>query len=798
MPDHIEQVFAKAVDCHQRGQLAQAEGLYRQVLAAVPHHPDSLNLLGVLGMQTGRAELAVELIGKAIALNAKIADFHNNIGEAFRRLGRLDQAIEHFAKAIDLEPAFIEAQQNLGDVLSAQGRLDEAAEIYSRILRLKPDFVAAHRGLSAVLRRQGRLDDAIEHLQQAVDFTPGSAQAHNDLGIALRERGRLDEAVTRFQRALSLKQDFPEAHSNLGNALRERGQLDVAAEHLGRALRLKPGFPAALHNLALVHLAAGRHEQALARILESLKSQEVKETKALFVRCLKEAPFLGAAADARPLLLRALSEPWGRPSELVGSVERQIKANPAVKQLIELAAGGGRDILQTPEFGILIVDELLKCLLTSAPVSDFPLERLLTRLRSALLGSMMEAHGQIWDALRLDFVSALARQCFINGYVFIDSEWERERVERLCSRLESFVREDAAVPVSSIVMVACYKPLHSLACADALAQTAWPDGVDAVVAQQIREPAVMRRLRATLPGIATIMDGVSLLVRRQYEENPYPSWVKAAPGDEWATIEAYVRNLFPLVHVDGAGGKDATILVAGCGTGQQSVETAQRFPHARVLAVDISAASLGYAMVRAAAVSNIEYAQVDILALGTIGRSFDLIEATGVLHHLADPMAGWRVLLSILRPGGFMRLGLYSKLARREVEAARAWIAQRGYRAVPDDIRRCRQEMMRLDAGARFATITRSPDFTSTSACRDLLFHVQEHQLTLPEIERLLVDEGLVFLGFELESGVLERYRNRFPQDIQMTQLDKWHLFETENPHTFGGMYQFWIQKPRR
>jgi len=322
--------------------------------------------------------------------------------------------------------------------------------------------------------------------------------------------------------------------------------------------------------------------------------------------------------------------------------------------------------------------------------------------------------------------------------------------------------------------------------------------VDAVVAQQIREPALMRRLRATLPRIGTITDEVSLLVRRQYEESPYPSWVKAAPADEWGTIETYVRSLFPLVHVDGPDGREAAILVAGCGTGQQAIETAQRFARAQVLAIDISAASLGYAMARATGVNNIEYAQADILALGTIGRSFDLIEATGVLHHLADPMAGWRVLLSLLRPGGFMRLGLYSKLGRRDVEAARAWIAQRGYRAVPDDIRRCRQEMMTSEVGTKFATVTRSPDFASTSACRDLLFHVREHQLTLPEIERFLADEGLVFLGFELESAVLERYRSRFPQDIEMTQLNKWHLFETENPHTFAGMYQFWIQKPRR
>src|SRR5262249_4980651 len=159
---------------------------------------------------------------------------------------------------------------------------------------------------------------------------------------------------------------------------------------------------------------------------------------------------------------------------------------------------------------------------------------------------------------------------------------------------------------------------------------------------------------------------------------PYPAWTKLAPADDWPAIGAYVRNLFPLAQFERASGPDSDILVAGCGTGQQSIETAQRFPHARVLAIDLSSASLAYARMKTepAAVSNIAYAQADLLQLGTIDRTFDLIEATGVLHHLDDPMRGWRVLLSCLRPNGFMRLGLYSSLAREDVRAARAWIAE--------------------------------------------------------------------------------------------------------------------------
>ena len=799
MTDDAEQLFTKAIELHQRGDLAQAERFYRQVLQAAPAHLDSLNLLGVLAIQTGRHELAVELIGKAIAANDRVPDFHNNIGEALRRMGNLEGAIDHFTKAVDLEPKFLEAQQNLADVLKEQGKLDRAAATYLRILSLKPGFAAAYSGLGDVLRRQGKLDEAIVHLRHASAAAPGSAQACVALGLALREQGRLNDALAQFRRAVSLKQDYAEAHNNLGNALRESGQLAPAAAALSRAIELTPDNAFAHHNLGLLEFASGRPDEALRLARQALALGGGKEAKALIVRCLHVRPALGESIELRPLLLDALSEPWGRPGELVRAVEYQIKADPAVTRLIERIAGdhaSGKSLLETSEFEALAADELLRCLLTSAPVLDAALERLLTRLRAALLEGVAQAGDAAPDQPRLGFMSALARQCFLNDYVFIDSEGERAHVAQLCHRVAAALRGRAAVPGPLLAAAACYRALHALESADVLAGMAWPDALDAVVTQQVREPAAMAKLRAALPRLTPIEDEVSILVRRQYEENPYPSWMRAAPSDEWPSLEAYVRNLFPMESFGVQGRQTSEILVAGCGTGQQSVETAQRFPRAHVLAVDISLASLGYASMRGACVSNLEHAQADILQLGEIGRTFDFIEATGVLHHLRDPFAGWRVLLSILRPGGFTRLGLYSKLARGEVTAARDWIAQRGYRASTDDIRRCRQEMMALEPRDRFASVRCSPDFATTSACRDLLFHVQEQQLTLIEIDRFLAAEGLRFLGFELEANVLDKYRTRFPSDAAMTELPLWHRFETENPHTFGGMYQFWIQKP--
>jgi SAM-dependent methyltransferase len=215
-----------------------------------------------------------------------------------------------------------------------------------------------------------------------------------------------------------------------------------------------------------------------------------------------------------------------------------------------------------------------------------------------------------------------------------------------------------------------------------------------------------------------------------------------------------------------------------------------------VLAVDLSMASLAYAArkTREAGIPNIEYAEADILKLGLIGRTFDRIEAVGVLHHLADPRTGWRSLLSILRPGCIMDVGLYSKTARRAVVAARQFVAARGYRGTKDGIRRFRRELLVTRPG--FAnSLVASPDFYSTSGCRDLLFHVVEHQFNILEIAQFLSEQGLVFLGFRLAFDILDRYRRQFPDPDALTDLNRWNAFEEANPSTFASMYRFAVRK---
>ena len=267
---------------------------------------------------------------------------------------------------------------------------------------------------------------------------------------------------------------------------------------------------------------------------------------------------------------------------------------------------------------------------------------------------------------------------------------------------------------------------------------------------------------------------------------------------EAVPLDAFLRRRFPFGRFKPLGRRgQLDVLIAGCGTGQHSTETAQLFSGARMLALDLSLASLAYAKrkTRELGLTNIEYAQADINRLSSLGRSFDLIESVGVLHHLADPMLGWRALLSLLRPGGFMRLGFYSETARRHIVAARRLIAERGYAATLDDMRLCRQELMPLGGLSVAGAVAQSSDFYAASGCRDMLFHVQEHRYSLAQLGACLKELGLDFVGFLHQPPVLAAYSERFPGDRSMSSLEFWSLFEMDNPATFTGMYQFWVQK---
>ncbi len=668
------------------------------------------------------------------------------------------------------------------------GRLAEAELRYRQILVTHPGrYPEVHMNLGLALLDQGKLDEAATSYQKALALRPNDVEALLNLGNILGDLGKAEEAIGCYGKTLVLRPDFAEAHNSLGATLSGMGRLDEAVASYRRALEISPDFVMALNNLASAMLAQGKPAAALGVAKRSLQIEEADETKGLLVSCLSRARGVTDDTALRPLMVRALSEHWGWPSSLMRVCIDLIRLDHNIAWHAPLGADS---------LAALATDTLLSALLDAAPICDVEMEHFLTMARRTLLDAAGEPIG---SADAIGFYSALARQCFINEYVFALTADEVRKASDLRDLLSAALETGAAIPGLWLVAVAAYFPLHSLLLAGQLLERSWPKEITALLTQQIREPAEERLIRATIPRLTDVEDDVSLLVQRQYEENPYPRWVKVPPSRQADSIEAYLRQTFPLAVFDRSPADSRMeILVAGCGTGQQSIRASRQFPTARIVAVDLSRSSLAYAIrkTRELDVSSIEYAQADLLKLGSLARQFDVIEASGVLHHLADPWTGWRTLLSLLRPGGFMLLGLYSKIARRDVSRLRKAIAEQGYGVTADEIRRWRQDFMNMGNGIGSADGQPSDLFT-ISSCRDLLFHVQEHPVTLTEIERFLQKNRLAFLGFDISADVVQAYRTRFPGDRAATNLAQWQLFENENPDTFVGMYQFWIQKSR-
>ena len=444
---------------------------------------------------------------------------------------------------------------------------------------------------------------------------------------------------------------------------------------------------------------------------------------------------------------------------------------------------------------------LLIALLEAAPVREPAVEGWLAARRRTALEALAEPAAERDEAL----LAAMARQTWLNEGVWPVAEAERKAVDRL----------DAA------------DPAHGLAAALYLPAERWcpagngdgdggglPKALAGLAGDIRRERHEMARADADLGPDISAADRTGDAVAAQYEANPYPRWSWVQPPLAGA-VRAFLNRI-----AGGSGGPQPDggwtggplrILIAGCGTGRQAVEAALAYaPNARLLAFDFSRASLRYAAMKARRhrLDAIRFRQADILDLPDFEPPFDspadLIECIGVLHHMADPFAGWRILLDRLRPGGLMYVGLYSATARRGLTALRKKLADEGIDpADTDAIRAVRARILaRTPDGPEDESersLADSTDFYTLSEVRDLLFHAHERPLTLEAIGAFLEEEKLEFLHMDVRPHIAEAFAASVDGghgESTALDLQAWANFERDNPDTFDGMYLFWVRKP--
>ena len=783
----IYQVTQRAIEAHKAGQVQEADRLYTAILKAQPKHPDANHNMGVLAVGVGKVEQALPFFKTALDANPAKAQFWLSYIDALIKVDKLVDAKAVLYKARskgakgdgfdtleqrlkDAEKETQEASKITAETQSKQpnildsvkldqaiklakkkakkGSTDEARHIYQDILAKFPKNKRARDGLkdltSRPVSKASKIQDPPQDQVQAL--------------INLYSQGQLQEAL---QEAGTLIQKFPQSailFNIQAAALKGLGQLDVSVEAYSKALAIKPNYAEAYYNMGvtLKGMVFKQSNPGLQKIIASLLDEKS------FVRPRDIAPAAISLLKFEPKLKRHL--------QTSSVAEPEPKLSEVVTDLSELP--------------------LMLKLMSVCPLPDLDLEDLFRELRASLLLSISDLTG---SAQELEFQSALALQCFTNEYIYNQSEREDEALAVLEVAVKQLLNKGEQPSPQSILCLASYRPLNQYDWSSSLRIN---DEIEDVFVRQIAEPNQESQIKTVLPMLEEITDKVSSTVRDQYEVSPYPRWVNLGLRLQAAPILTVVEEIKLKLCDDKIKEVSApNILIAGCGTGQHSIGTAARFKGSKVLAIDLSLSSLSYAKRKTEEleIQNIDYMQADILDLGKLNRQFDIVESAGVLHHMHDPLAGWRVLTDCVKPGGLMKIGLYSELARKHIVEMRQEIKETGIGSSDAAMKSFRTTVIESDQ-KHHRRILNSSDFYSFSELKDLLFHVQEHRFTIPQIQNCLSRLGLKFCGFH-SPEIISHFKLTNIGAGDPYDLDKWHAYEEANPSAFGGMYQFWCQK---
>jgi SAM-dependent methyltransferase len=597
------------------------------------------------------------------------------------------------------------------------------------------------------LFEQSRLDAALRALDLSLSHQPSSL-AWRIKGLIYKLQGRKDEALEALESSLTLN---PQDHGSLSLL----AEISVAENNLTKAvgfyvlaIAAAPGVNSYKENFLLL---AGRtpftkyNPQTADALIACLKTPEIEcgGAQILWLSLFEKSPGIDKIYKNRMGVAMPVFDPSG------------------------MKPGADLSALDTPLFL-----EGLRRIAVHYPA----FEQFLTQLRRQLL---LDGADKI-APLHLRLAAALAHYCFYTEYIFdVDAE-EQAAAEALRQRIDSGDADTAA-----LCLYACYAPLAALAHPSAAAERLQADAeplVQSLATAQITEPLALEADKKNIPALTSIENDVSQRVRAQYEEFPYPRWKQLSGSN----IDA---DILPLLT-----GRKLRILVAGCGTGREALNTAALFPDADVLAVDLSLTSLAYARgrVQMHGITNVDFRHGDILKLGALDEKFDYITSSGVLHHLADPEAGWQTLRGLLKPQGLMRVALYSERGRKAVVAAHNAIRKGGYSDDVAGMRRFRKDMPALLSAEDFIELISFGDFYHLSMFRDLLFHVQEHRFDPARISRALEGNDLTFLKLATDKETEALYQKTFGAAPQT--LENWDSLEQQNPALFRSMYVIWCQ----
>ena len=436
----------------------------------------------------------------------------------------------------------------------------------------------------------------------------------------------------------------------------------------------------------------------------------------------------------------------------------------------------------------IINEKLFQLIVKKCLITDLNLEFYLTKIRKKLLKKFLSNTDNQFFMKIYKFLIVFAEQKFFCEFIYHVSDEEK----KLLKKLENKIKKKDDICELSILLISLYKPLNkcNYLHKKLVNYISKSNEFKEFLKYVFHDPHTDKQASISMKSMSNFSNKTSLLMKRQYEENPFPRWRFTLRPMKGNDINEFTNRYSDTFF------QKPEILIAGCGTGQQAMAWSA-YKDSKICAVDLSSESLAYAIRKAKEknIKNINFYHLDLLDLELLNKKFDIIISTGCLHHMEKPEDGLESLVNVLKPQGLIYLGLYSKRARSEIEWTRKYIQKRKIDVTEDNMRSFRTKILNSE-NKKLQSIRGLLDFFSLSNFRDLLFNYTEHTYDFIKIKELLESKKLNFIAFnEMNPDVKNSFKNHFPNENDEVNLELWDKFEKIYPKTFLGMYRFWVKK---
>ena len=790
----IDEIFSQAIQYHQNNDLIKAEILYYDVIKIDPNYFGANNNLGIIFHLKKDYGKAVNFYEKAIAIKPDFIEAHSNIGNIFLELKKYKEAEVFFKKILLIDSNNSNAYNNLGTVYQKLGNYKKAINSYEKAIAIDPNFTLSYNNIGAIFQKLGNFKQSKIYFKKAIAIDPYFTDAHYNLGVIFQTLEDYKEAKNYYEKVIEINPNYINAHNNLGVMFKELGEYQKAKKCYEKAIAINPKYVDAINNFGVLFIKMCEYLKAFTyfekiiqiepeniylpnHVKEIFAYIEINKTDTTILKKILLFLFRNKNIDHKNIVDKTISFLFNinnyNQTKIIFNSNTLLLSNNVIQKLLK--------------------EELFHLMLQKSLFVGIFWEKLLTKLRCEILLNLENSNNDVLNE-HLVFIISLAEQCWLNEFIYAQSEKEINFINKLKNKIET----NKDVNEIEISILACYMPLNNskIIIQKLLDYKSSNILFNNLIALVIKEPLKEKELVKSIKSLDQIVDPVSKKVQEQYEEHPYPRWRITRKTFTQYSFEIINQDIKPNSINQDNKLNNPNVLIAGCGTGNHSI-SATRYKNSNILAVDLSLSSLAYAKRKTEEMGykNIEYMHADILHLNKLNKKFDVIESSGVLHHMRDPMAGLKVLVDILEPHGFLKLGLYSNTARQHIVKARESIKIKNLKNTNESIKKFRQDIIDKKVSSLTQKVTLTEDFYSTSAVRDLLFHIQEHRFTIPQISKILENFNLEFLGFIQNPSIKQKYSKYFPEDKKYTSLDNLHKFEEKNPDTFWGMYQFWVRK---